>query len=85
MHNNPGIRRARKMPTPPKSDPLLMFRVEQLEEDHVSSIEFKALVDEVREFKRALLSTLKWIIGLLATGIITLIVGIAIAWFTRSF
>lgn len=72
------------MPTPQKSDPLLMFRVEQLENDHVSSAEFKALVEEFREFKKAVLSGIKWIIGLLATGLLTIITGFILAYLTRG-
>lgn len=84
------------MPTSPKPDPLLMFRLEQLESDHVSKAEHNlqlqgiqdsidSLRDEVKEFKRSILSALKWIGGLFVTAILTGLVGIAVAWFTKGF
>lgn len=84
------------MPTPPKSDPLLLFRVEQLEEDHVSKTEYQiqlqaiqksidSLRVEVESFKTSILSALKWIGGLFVSAILTGLIAIAVAWFTRGF
>jgi hypothetical protein len=92
MHNNPGIRRTRKMPTPSKSDPLLLFRVEQLEEDHVSKAEHNlqlqgiqesidALRTEVKEFK----AFIQWATGIFAGAILAVITGLLITFFNKGF
>lgn len=84
------------MPTPPKSDPFLLYRIEQLEADYVPKNEYQiqlqgiqksidSLRDEVESFKKSILSAFKWIGGLFVTAILTGLVGIAVAWFTRGF
>lgn len=84
------------MPAPQKSDPLLLFRLEQLESDHISKTEHNlqlqgiqesidSLRDEVKEFKRSILSALKWIGGLFVGAILSGIISIIVGYITHFF
>lgn len=80
------------MPTPPKSDPILLYRIEQLEADHVSKPEYDlqlkgiqasidALRGEVKEFK----AFIQWATGIFAGAILAVITGLLIAFFNKGF